>query len=142
MIQQLKSILPKREELLVETFPEGERFYMLAYPFEGRLAHQTLGMLLTRRLERATRGDACPAAVKWAITRMEGKTLSSLSPWGGRTRASALLFAFQVVLISLRELIATNSDDLAIGGAQTDGVSGFAVYGASNRATLGVGPGP
>src|SRR5207245_2930490 len=23
------------------------------YPFEGRLAHQTLGMLLTRRLERA-----------------------------------------------------------------------------------------
>ena len=27
--------------------------YMVAYPFEGRLAHQTLGMLLTRRLERA-----------------------------------------------------------------------------------------
>ncbi len=25
---------------------------MIAYPFEGRLAHQTLGMLLTRRLER------------------------------------------------------------------------------------------
>ncbi|MFX6201772.1 hypothetical protein ABTF50_20445, partial [Acinetobacter baumannii] len=25
----------------------------VAYPFEGRLAHQTLGMLLTRRLERA-----------------------------------------------------------------------------------------
>ncbi len=25
----------------------------MAYPFEGRLAHQTLGMLLTRRLERA-----------------------------------------------------------------------------------------
>ena len=25
---------------------------MVAYPFEGRLAHQTLGMLLTRRLER------------------------------------------------------------------------------------------
>ena len=26
---------------------------MVSYPFEGRLAHQTLGMLLTRRLERA-----------------------------------------------------------------------------------------
>jgi ATP-dependent helicase Lhr and Lhr-like helicase len=26
---------------------------MICYPFEGRLAHQTLGMLLTRRLERA-----------------------------------------------------------------------------------------
>ena len=29
------------------------RHYLVAYPFEGRLAHQTLGMLLTRRLERA-----------------------------------------------------------------------------------------
>ncbi|MBB6468962.1 ATP-dependent Lhr-like helicase [Aminobacter lissarensis] len=51
-MQQLKSILPRREDLLVETFPRGERHYMVAYPFEGRLAHQTLGMLLTRRLER------------------------------------------------------------------------------------------
>jgi len=46
------SILPGRGDLLVETFPNGNRFYMVAYPFEGRLAHQTLGMLLTRRLER------------------------------------------------------------------------------------------
>lgn len=51
-MQQLKSILPRREDLLVETFPRGERHYMVVYPFEGRLAHQTLGMLLTRRLER------------------------------------------------------------------------------------------
>ncbi|MDP4593235.1 MAG: DNA ligase-associated DEXH box helicase, partial [Beijerinckiaceae bacterium] len=27
-------------------------YYLVAYPFEGRLAHQTLGMLLTRRMER------------------------------------------------------------------------------------------
>ena len=40
-------------DLLVETFPRGNRFYMTCFPFEGRLAHQTLGMLLTRRLERA-----------------------------------------------------------------------------------------
>jgi ATP-dependent Lhr-like helicase len=46
-------MLPKRGDLLVETFPRGQRFYMVCYPFEGRLAHQTLGMLLTRRLERA-----------------------------------------------------------------------------------------
>jgi ATP-dependent Lhr-like helicase len=38
--------------LLVETFPRSKRFYLCCYPFEGRLAHQTLGMLLTRRLER------------------------------------------------------------------------------------------
>jgi ATP-dependent Lhr-like helicase len=47
------SVLPKHGDLLVETFPRGNRFYMAAYAFEGRLAHQTLGMLLTRRLERA-----------------------------------------------------------------------------------------
>ena len=42
-----------RAQLLVETFPRGNRYYLVCYPFEGRLAHQTLGMLLTRRLERA-----------------------------------------------------------------------------------------
>jgi len=51
--QKNRSVLPKRDQLLVETFPRGGRFYLVAYPFEGRLAHQTLGMLLTRRLERA-----------------------------------------------------------------------------------------
>lgn len=52
-IQKLKSVLPSRDDLLIETFPQGDRSYMVMYPFEGRLAHQTLGMLLTRRLERA-----------------------------------------------------------------------------------------
>jgi ATP-dependent Lhr-like helicase len=51
-LQEEKSVLPKRDDLLIETFPRGERFYMVVYAFEGRLAHQTLGMLLTRRLER------------------------------------------------------------------------------------------
>ena len=40
-------------DLLVETFPRADKYYLVCYPFEGRLAHQTLGMLLTRRLERA-----------------------------------------------------------------------------------------
>ena len=52
-IQQRKSRIPGADELLIETFPHGKRFFMVLYPFEGRLAHQTLGMLLTRRLERA-----------------------------------------------------------------------------------------
>ncbi|MBN9022808.1 MAG: hypothetical protein J0H08_12100, partial [Rhizobiales bacterium] len=47
-VQKKRSLLPKRDQLLVETFPRGNRTYMVAYPFEGRLAHQTLGMLLTR----------------------------------------------------------------------------------------------
>ena len=51
--QEEHSLLPEQEGLLVETFPSGNRHFLVAYPFEGRLAHQTLGMLLTRRLERA-----------------------------------------------------------------------------------------
>ncbi|MGB7856214.1 MAG: ligase-associated DNA damage response DEXH box helicase [Pseudolabrys sp.] len=52
-IQQWRSMLPKAGDLLVETFPRASKYYLVCYPFEGRLAHQTLGMLLTRRLERA-----------------------------------------------------------------------------------------
>jgi len=51
-IQEWRSVLPQPGQLLVETFPRGHRFYLVCYPFEGRLAHQTLGMLVTRRLER------------------------------------------------------------------------------------------
>ncbi len=52
-LQEWRSVLPNESELLVETFPRGDKFYLVCYPFEGRLAHQTLGMLLTRRLDRA-----------------------------------------------------------------------------------------
>ena len=52
-IQEWRSLVPGPTQLLIETFPRGNRYYFLCYPFEGRLAHQTLGMLLTRRLERA-----------------------------------------------------------------------------------------
>ena len=52
-IQEWRSRIPRPRLLLVETFPRAGRHYMVSYPFEGRLAHQTLGMLLTRRLERA-----------------------------------------------------------------------------------------
>ncbi|MDA9815984.1 ligase-associated DNA damage response DEXH box helicase [Alphaproteobacteria bacterium] len=52
-IQKNYSKLPDLDSLLVETFPRGERYYLVAYGFEGRNAHQTLGMLITRRMERA-----------------------------------------------------------------------------------------
>ncbi len=51
-VQRDVSVLPRRDQMLVETFPRASRFFLVAYAFEGRLAHQTLGMLLTRRLER------------------------------------------------------------------------------------------
>jgi ATP-dependent Lhr-like helicase len=52
-LQRARSRLPGRNDLLVETFPRGDRWYLVAYCFEGRNAHQTLGMLVTRRMERA-----------------------------------------------------------------------------------------
>jgi ATP-dependent helicase Lhr and Lhr-like helicase len=52
-IQRWRSRVPLPGQLLVETFPRADKNYLVCYPFEGRLAHQTLGMLLTRRLERA-----------------------------------------------------------------------------------------
>ena len=51
-LQRFKSVVPMAHQMLVETFPRAGKHYMVCYPFEGRLAHQTLGMLLTRRLER------------------------------------------------------------------------------------------
>ena len=52
-LQRLRSVLPDADGLLVETFPRGGKVYMVAYGFAGYNAHQTLGMLLTRRMERA-----------------------------------------------------------------------------------------
>jgi len=52
-LQKDFSRVPGVRELLVETFPRANKHYLVCYPFEGRLAHQTLGMLLTRRMERA-----------------------------------------------------------------------------------------
>ncbi len=52
-LQQERSTLPGPDDLLVEVFPRNGRWYTVAYCFEGRNAHQTLGMLLTRRMERA-----------------------------------------------------------------------------------------
>ncbi len=51
-LQREASVLPAPDDVLIETFPRAGRFYLVAYPFEGWMAHQTLGMLLTRRLER------------------------------------------------------------------------------------------
>jgi len=51
-LQQWRSTLPTRDGLLVESFPRGEKEYLVAYSFAGRNAHQTLGMLLTKRMER------------------------------------------------------------------------------------------
>jgi ATP-dependent Lhr-like helicase len=50
-MQDHRSTMPEPGQLLVETFPHKQLHYMVAYSFEGWNAHQSLGMLLTRRME-------------------------------------------------------------------------------------------
>jgi ATP-dependent helicase Lhr and Lhr-like helicase len=52
-VQDRRSIIPEPEQLLVETFAHENLHYMVAYSFEGWNAHQSLGMLITRRMEKA-----------------------------------------------------------------------------------------
>ncbi|MGI8725305.1 MAG: ligase-associated DNA damage response DEXH box helicase [Methyloceanibacter sp.] len=61
------SVVPGPDEILIETFPRGRKHYLVCYPFEGRLAHQSLGMLLTRRLERAHAGPLGFVANEYAL---------------------------------------------------------------------------
>lgn len=65
--QRWRSELPGPDGLLVETFPRGGRYYLVAYCFEGRNAHQTLGMLLTRRMERMGYGPMGFCATDYVI---------------------------------------------------------------------------
>ena len=76
-IQRARSVIPKTDDMLLEFFARGKRNYMVGYPFEGRLAHTTLAMLLTRRLERAGAGPlgfVCNdyAFSIWAMRPMDG----------------------------------------------------------------------
>jgi ATP-dependent Lhr-like helicase len=47
------SRLPRPDRLLIEGFPRGDRHHLCLYGFAGRNAHQTLGLLMTRRMEAA-----------------------------------------------------------------------------------------
>jgi ATP-dependent Lhr-like helicase len=66
-LQQARSELPGPDDLLVEVFPRNGRWYLVAYCFEGRNAHQTLGMLLTRRMERSGYGPLGFVATDYVI---------------------------------------------------------------------------
>jgi len=50
-MQDYRSRLPAPGELLVESFPHGGKHYTAYYTFEGWNANQSLGMLITRRME-------------------------------------------------------------------------------------------
>lgn len=52
-IQARVSRLPGLDDVLVETFERDGRWFLIIYGFAGHPAHQTLGMLITQRMERA-----------------------------------------------------------------------------------------
>ncbi|MGG5807768.1 ligase-associated DNA damage response DEXH box helicase [Falsiroseomonas sp. CW058] len=76
-LQRHASLLPPRDGLLVETFPRGGRWFLVAYCFEGRLAHQTLGMLVTKRMERLGMGPLGYLATDYVLA-----TWSAFEPTG------------------------------------------------------------
>lgn len=67
-LQNARSQLPGTHHLLVETFPRGGRHYIVAYPFAGRNAHQTLGFLLMRRMQRLGLKPLGFVATDYALT--------------------------------------------------------------------------
>ena len=50
-MQDWRSAMPEPGQLLAETFPHDDKHYLVVYPFEGWNAHQSLGMLVTKRME-------------------------------------------------------------------------------------------
>lgn len=52
-LQREISQMPRHDRLLAETFPIGDRQHLCVYGFAGKNAQQTLGLLLTHRMERA-----------------------------------------------------------------------------------------
>jgi ATP-dependent Lhr-like helicase len=81
--QKEHSSLPGEDDLLIETFSRGKRHFMVCYPFEGRLAHATLAMLVTRRLDRAGVGPIGYLAndyalCVWAMRPMDGLDFDAL----------------------------------------------------------------
>ena len=48
--QQSRSLIPKRDEFLVEYFQSKEGYHLLMYPFEGRNVHEGMGALIAKRI--------------------------------------------------------------------------------------------
>ena len=76
--QKWRSLIPAMDDMLVETFPRHRRHFLLVYPFEGRLAHTTLAMLLTRRLERAGAGPIGFVASDYALAIWAARPMAGL----------------------------------------------------------------
>jgi ATP-dependent Lhr-like helicase len=77
--QAARSQFPRAGRLLVETFPRGGRYFLVAYGFAGRNAHQTLGMLLTRRMMRMGYKPLGFVAGDYAVAAWSGAEASDIA---------------------------------------------------------------
>ena len=66
-MQDWRSRLPGPERLLVESFPHSGKHYTVFYTFEGWNANQSLGMLMTRRMEDRALGPLGFVANDYAL---------------------------------------------------------------------------
>lgn len=73
-MQARRSILPHPDQLLVETFIRDGLHYMVTYSFEGWNAHQSLAMLITKRMDARGLGPVGYVASDYAFA------IWSLSP--------------------------------------------------------------
>lgn len=81
-LQEAKSAIPQADSMLIETFQRGSRHFMVAYPFEGNLAHNTLAMLLTRRLDRAGVGPLGFVCTDYSLAIWSIKPMTSKADGG------------------------------------------------------------
>ena len=51
-LQKEKSMLPSKDEFLVEYFQTNEGYHLLMFPFEGRYVHEGMGALIAQRLSQ------------------------------------------------------------------------------------------
>jgi ATP-dependent Lhr-like helicase len=53
-MQENRSLMPRRDELLVEYFEDKEGFHLLMFPFEGRYIHEGIAALIAHRISLIT----------------------------------------------------------------------------------------
>lgn len=61
-LQDRIAAMPRPDRLMIETFPVGDRFHITIYAFAGKNANQTLGLLISQRMEEtglAPQGFVC-----------------------------------------------------------------------------------
>lgn len=51
-MQEVRSLIPKEDEFLIEYFESDEGFHLVMYPFEGRYVHEGMAALIAERISR------------------------------------------------------------------------------------------